>query len=219
NLPLDQLFGAEFSLHAPAEYAARRDALIQAAIEQETRAGHRPYHFPVGGSVPLGSWGYIRLVAELLTQIPTNSLLDIYVAVSSSGTLAGLIVGCALLRASHIRVVGVPVSDSLELLRPDVSQLVAATVHKYDLGIDPAGLPIEMHTGFIGDGYAIPTPQGQDALRTVGRLEGIALDPTYTAKAMAGFLDAVKTGKIRSGATAMFIHTGGIFGLLARPTL
>lgn len=219
NLLLDRLFGAELSLHAPEEYAARRDELIAAAIAELRAAGRRPYFFPVGGSVPLGSWGYVRCVAELLSQLPPGQPADVFVAVSSSGTLGGLALGRALLKADHLRVVGVPVSDKLELFRPDVGQIIHDTIATYGLDLEPEAAAYDLLGGFIGEGYAIPTPEGLATLKLVAEAEGVLLDPTYTGKAMAGFLHAIRTSYVRPGATPVFIHTGGVFGLMARGDL
>lgn len=219
NLLLDRLFGAELTLHPPDVYAARRDELIASAMAELRAAGRRPYFFPVGGSVPLGSWGYIRCVDELVRQLPPGQAVDLFVAVSSSGTLAGLALGRALLKADRLRIVGVPVSDKLELFRPDVTVIVRDTIARFGFDLAPADVAYDLLDGFIGEGYAIPTPQGQAALKLLAEAEGILLDPTYTAKAMAGFLHAVESGYTRAGATPLFVHTGGVFGLLARPDL
>ena len=56
-------------------------------------------------------------------------------------------------------------------------------------------------------------------LKLLAETEGVLLDPTYTGKAMAGFLHAIQSGVVRRGATPLFVHTGGVFGLLARGDL
>jgi D-cysteine desulfhydrase len=111
NLFLDRLLGARISLHAPAEYAGRRPELIDAAMAEERESGRRPYFFPVGASVPLGCWGYVRCLHEILGQVGRERPVDVFVTVSSSGTLAGLILGKALFEADNVRVLGIPVSD------------------------------------------------------------------------------------------------------------
>jgi 1-aminocyclopropane-1-carboxylate deaminase/D-cysteine desulfhydrase-like pyridoxal-dependent ACC family enzyme len=70
------------------------------------------------------------------------------------------------------------------------------------------------HTRF-GDGYGAPTPTSRDALRVTARLEGLALDPVYTAKAMAGLIGGVREGSIDPGGTTLFWHTGGAVALFA----
>ena len=99
--------------------------------------------------------------------------------------------------------------------RNDVRQLERATIDKFDLRLAESDTPIELLDGYIGPGYAIPTPSGLEALRTIARLEGLLLDPSYTSKAFAGMLDLMRNGGIRDGAVPMFLHTGGVFGLMA----
>ena len=40
-----------------------------------------------------------------------------------------------------------------------------------------------------------------------------------TSKAMTGLLATLRRGAARAGATPVFIHTGGVFGLMARRDL
>ena len=69
NLFLDRLFGADVSFHHPDEYNGKRAQLIEATMATERAEGRIPYFFPVGASMPLGCWGYIRCVAELVDQL------------------------------------------------------------------------------------------------------------------------------------------------------
>jgi D-cysteine desulfhydrase len=219
NLLLDRLFGAEITLHPPDVYAHDLQKLIDRAMADERAAGRKPYFFPVGASIPLGCWGYIRCFHEILQQTQGHPAVDLFAPVSSSGTIAGLILGKALFQADHVRVLGIPVSDSIEFFRQDIRKLLDDTIREYRLELTAAQTAIELVEGYIGDGYAIPTPQSIDVLKRVARSEGILLDPTYTAKAMVGFLDWINGGRIRPGAAPIFIHTGGIFGLMARREL
>ncbi len=87
--------------------------------------------------------------------------------------------------------------------------------------IDRRCLPELLHElvdGFIGDGYAIPYPEAVDTIRQVARLEGVVLDPTYTGKGMTGAIATIRAG-LRPGAVPVFVHTGGVFGLMARRDL
>lgn len=218
NLFLDRLFGAQITMHSVKEYSTNLKAIIDQAMADERAAGRKPYFFPVGASVPLGCWGYIRCFRELLDQVGAETG-DLFAPVSSSGTYAGLVLGKALFRASNWRVVGVPVSDSIEYFRKDVRELINATNEKFSLGLNESDTPIELIDGYIGEGYAIPYPAAIETLKRVARHEGLILDPTYTSKAMHGFLETMRTGGIRAGATPLFVHTGGAFGLMARRDL
>ena len=49
----------------------------------------------------------------------------------------------------------------------------------------------DVHLDMCGPGYAIPSPEGNAAIRMMAANEGLFLDPVYTGKAFAGL---VKTG-------------------------
>jgi hypothetical protein len=68
---------------------------------------------------------------------------------------------------------------------------------------------IAVPDGFIGPGYGVPTAEGVETIRLVAHTEGIFLDPTYTAKAMAGLIDEIRSGRIREGEIVVFLHSGG----------
>lgn len=219
NLFLDELFGAELSFHPPAEYSSNLKQLVDAAMQAERDAGREPYFFPVGASIPLGCWGYVRCAAEMAQQIGRDAKVDVFSAVSSAGTHAGLVLGKALLGLDNWRMVGVPVSDSVEYFQKEIRALIDATSQQFGLNVTPEQTPIEMLDGYIGEGYAIPYPAAMETTRLLASREGVLLDPTYTAKGMTGFLDAIRRRFVRPGAVPLFVHTGGVFGLMARRDL
>ena len=104
-------------------------------MEAERAAGRKPYFFPVGASIPLGCWGYIRCMAEMVEQLGRETKVDVFSAVSSAGTHAGLMLGKALFGLDNWRIVGVPVSDSVEYFQREIRALVDQTVASYGLGI------------------------------------------------------------------------------------
>lgn len=217
NLFLDQLFGAEVSYHAPDTYRAELSTIVERAMQQERDAGRTPYFFPVGASVPFGSWGYVRCVAELVEQLGRETPVDIYCATSSGGTQVGLMLGRALLGCENWRVLGVPVSDSIEYFNSSLRELERATVEHFSLDLSPEQTPIELIDGFIGEGYAIPYPEAVETIKLLGRTEGIVLDPSYTSKGMTAMLASLK--KQPTERMPIYIHTGGAFGLFARRDL
>ena len=219
NLFLDHLFGAEVSYHPPDEYNGRRRELIDAAMESERRNGRTPYFFPVGASIPLGCWGYVRCLREMIDQLGADTKVDVFSAVSSAGTQAGLMLGKALFHLDNWRMVGVPVSDSLDYFQREVRELVDQTIRKFNLDVVPSAMPLDLLDGFIGDGYAIPYPQAVETIELLAQSEGLVFDPTYTSKAMTGMLSAIHNGQVRKDAVPVFVHTGGAFGLFARRDL
>ncbi len=217
NLFLDRLFGAEVSFHQLEQYRAELDILVSQAMDIERAARRKPYFFPVGASVPLGCWGYVRCIAELAEQLGRDQPVDIYCATSSGGTQVGLMLGRALLACDNWRILGVPVSDSVEYFQQSLRELERATVEQFKLDLSPEQTPIELVDGFIGEGYAIPYPEAVDTIRLLGRTEGIVLDPSYTSKGMTGMLATVKEQPAER--LPVYIHTGGSFGLFARRDL
>jgi D-cysteine desulfhydrase len=69
---------------------------------------------------------------------------------------------------------------------------------------------VVIHDGFLGPGYGVPSVEGGAALALAATCEGVLLDPTYTAKALAGYRALVRAGRYRGVATTLFVHTGGL---------
>ena len=67
----------------------------------------------------------------------------------------------------------------------------------------------------IGPGYAQPSPEGNEAVRRLARLEGILVDPVYTGKALAGFFQLLEEGYFPGDGPILFVHTGGAGALFA----
>ena len=213
NLLLDHLLGAEVRIvpDKPARTAAME------RIEDELRAaGERPYVIPAGGSVPLGAVAYVAMVQELLAQLMLVSEAPgrLYVAASSVGTLAGLVVGARAF-AAPFTPLGIAVEHPVSDLVAIGVALANATAELLDLDatFTPADLPID--DTFVGPGYGIPTPECLDALRLLARTEAVLLDPTYTAKAMAALLAHLRAGDLDPTASVLFLHTGGAPSLFA----
>jgi hypothetical protein len=61
--------------------------------------------------------------------------------------------------------------------------------------------------GWIGPGYGVPSPEGQQAARLVATTEGVFLDDTFGAKAMAALIAECRAGRVRG--TQVFLVGGG----------
>lgn len=210
NLLIDEMLGAEV------EFVDSREARVptmEAVAERLRRQGRRPFIIPVGASTATGALGLASAVGELVRQ---GCVPDVIVhCTSSGGTQAGLVAGCALW-GIETRVLGVSADGSEEALRTEVGAIVA------DVGrrLQPARpLPdagaLRIDASQVGDGYGIPTVASREATDLLARTEGIFLDPTYTSKAMAGLLAALRGGGFGSRDTVLFWHTGGAPSLFA----
>jgi len=72
---------------------------------------------------------------------------------------------------------------------------------------------VHIDDGSIGPGYGVPSAPMKEALEMVAKLEGLPLDPVYTAKAIAGLIRLCRQGAFRAGEKVVFLHTGGLPGL------
>ncbi|RYG68293.1 pyridoxal-phosphate dependent enzyme, partial [bacterium] len=73
---------------------------------------------------------------------------------------------------------------------------------------------LDLH-GSVGPGYGVASDESLAAVRTLGRTEGILLDPIYTGKAFAGLLTLAEAGEIEG--RVLFWHTGGTPALFCLP--
>ena len=49
--------------------------------------------------------------------------------------------------------------------------------------------------GYVGEGYGIADDSIFELIGSLGRLEGLVLDPVYTGKAFAGLLAEIERGR------------------------
>ena len=220
NAFLHRLFGAE--IRTVADRSAREDALGAAAAEIDA-VGGRSLVVAIGASTGLGSLGYARAAHELAQQLdtlgPRPRRTLVFFASSSCGTLAGLVLGLAIVGRSDI----VPIAVSADAT---VSEIHGRTVEIVADGAALVGTrpPIPEMVGKapftaldseVGEGYGIPTPASLEATSLFARKAGIVLDPTYTAKAAAGMISWIRERGAGPGERVVFLHTGGHPGLLA----
>jgi 1-aminocyclopropane-1-carboxylate deaminase/D-cysteine desulfhydrase-like pyridoxal-dependent ACC family enzyme len=210
NALLDRLLGADVRYVASRE---ERAPAMDRAAEEVRQSGGTPCVIPLGASTPLGAAAFVDAIAELREQIdPPDVIIH---ATSSGGTQAGLVAGCAL-AGWATRVVGISADESAASLERDIrgilsglGPLLGFDAHRFDQ------VRLEVDAAFAGAGYGIPTQDSQAAIELAARSEALFLDPTYTAKAMAGLIAYVRRGLFSAQDTMLFWHTGGQVGLFA----
>jgi D-cysteine desulfhydrase len=169
-----------------------------------------------GGSSPIGSLGYVSAGLELLEQIARGELPRpdiIYLALGSCGTAAGLLVGLAgspSLPRLDARVVAVRVVDRLvsnarvtRRLAASTAALLTARGEHWFNRFEPPPLTVEHR--FFGGAYGRATP-ASDAAVARAAAAGVALEPTYTGKAMAALLADADAGLL-DGKRVLFVNT------------
>ncbi len=183
---------------------------MQQVADEVASEGRRAYVIPGGGSNPIGATGYVACAEEILTQMFEKSLrIDRVVCASgSTGTHAGLVTGFHG-NNSNIPVIGVNVSRKKDVQEKMVYELVKQTAAHVGINSPISRNAVLCFDEYVGPGYSLPTPQMAEAVRMLASLEGILMDPVYTGKAMAGFIDLIRKDFFSKEENVLFIHTGG----------
>ena len=208
NILLSRVLGADIEI-GPGSIAAA-GAHLAAAAERVRSRGGRPYVIPSGASDhALGGLGYVRCAQEILEQSQAAALrFSVIVHATSSGsTQAGLIVGLAAGGAS-CQVIGIEVDAAPDVVKQTVARIARRTAELIGLERQITDSDVHVETGYAGKAYGIPSPETVEAIRLVGRLEGILLDPVYEGKAMAGLIDLVRQRRFAQSEQVLFMHLG-----------
>jgi 1-aminocyclopropane-1-carboxylate deaminase/D-cysteine desulfhydrase-like pyridoxal-dependent ACC family enzyme len=203
GIRLARAFGATVHQLASAD-RAEREATVTRVAAGIVGAGRRPYVIETGGSGAIGAWGQVLAGREMVAQADDAGLrIDRIVLPSATGgTQAGLLVGVS----PETVVTGFVVARSAAELRP----VIATTVRALGESIDDGS--IDLDETQLGDGYGRPSPAATEAAQILARTEGILVDPIYTAKALAGLIEGVRSGSWE-GERLVFWHAGGLPGL------
>jgi D-cysteine desulfhydrase len=218
NVLLDRLAGAEIRLVSHEEYA-RRAAVMESVAADLRDRGKRPYVVPEGGSNGIGALGYVECMRETAVQIGHGLVgkkapFDLVVhACGSGGTAAGVVLGAARFDvAKSVRAMAV--CDDAAYFEKTIARIVGeARSWDGSLG-DPA--PFVVDDRAKGPAYAVSSRVQRETIVRVARASGLVLDPVYGGKAMHGLKEAVDRGDVPRGARVLFLHTGGLPGLLAQ---
>ncbi len=212
NLLLNHLLGAQVIWSGK----RRRTEVMEEIVAEERAAGRSPYPIPLGGSTPLGAAGYALAMVELKAQTDAIRLnFDrIFLASSSGGTHAGLVVGAGL-TGFRGEVLGISVDENLETLRNTVARLATETAALLGQPRTYTRPDISANTDYLGAGYAVMGKPEREASELFAQTDGVLLDPVYTGRAAAGMIDLIRRGLIRKNETILFWHTGGTPALWA----
>lgn len=212
NLLLDGLFGAEIVWTTRDE----REAALQHTFETAWEGGRRPYCIPLGASTPVGALGFEAAFQEFLEQDVAQSLgVDwIIVASSSGGTQAGLALGAARSGWSG-QVLGISIDEPQDELKRVVADLASQAAERMGETVRLTPDAVHVNADYLGAGYGIMGALEREAIQLFARMEGLLLDPVYTARAAGGMIDLIRRGFFKPEDTVLFWHTGGTPALFA----
>ena len=210
NLLLDRLMGADVTV-VDLDSMERLTPLLEAKAEELKRAGRRPYVVrPFGlDKLVLGAVGYVGGALELEAQLETAGIApDFLYLCGANMTPAGMALGLKAL-GRRTRLVNIAPIAWSEPRAVDIARIASATAARLDLDVRMTPEDIDNYDDYIGERYGVVTEGGREAMRLLAGTEGIILDPVYSAKALAGLIDHIRTGRIGKGQSVVFLHTGG----------
>ena len=211
NALLDRLLGAEVRY---VRDRSERAPAMDAAAEELRRQGRKPYVIPIGASTPLGAAAFVHAVAELQSQDRSAGRdRPLHLLRRHPGGPRRRMCACRNGDESH-RHQRRRIGGGAGARHP--------RDHRWDTGacwtFPPGGsaiVRVEVDDRFVGGGYGVPTDESREAIELCARTEALFLDPTYTAKAMAGLIAGMRAGEFKDAGSVLFWHTGGQVGLFA----
>ncbi len=213
NARLHRLLGAR--IVTVANRAEREPAMEEEARRIKSKGG-KALLIPLGASTARGALGYVHAMVELHRQL-AGAPVWIFAASSSGGTMAGLVLGCAIL-GWFPRLVAVSVDEKASHIKETVTGLAGAAAEVLSSGEEASDLPERTRNAaasvlatdaFVGAGYGLPTPRSEEAAALFGAGAGVVLDPVYTAKAAAAMISWIREGRTGNVPRTVFLHTGG----------
>lgn len=158
--------------------------------------GRNVWAIPPGGSNWLGVVGFVSAGLELARQVRDGQIETpdrLYVANGTMGTASGLALGLAL-AGLQTEVQAIRVTHEFVANRRAMRKLVAKSaslMHRLDASV-PDNLAdrirLAFRDEFFGDGYARSNEATDRAVAIANDELGLALETTYTGKAMAALL-------------------------------
>jgi D-cysteine desulfhydrase len=163
-----------------------------------------PYLLGPGGSSALAALGYVDAAFELAAQVRGGELPEpawVVVPLGTGGTVAGLLAGLRL-AGLRTRVLAVSATRAPTTWRPAVERLARAAAQRIarESGEREAGQVqlrgLRIESGWLGPGFGRESVAGSAAQVMLDELEGLHLDPVYTAKSMAALIDLSRSGSL-----------------------
>lgn len=215
NVLVEQMLGATLHSYPHGEDEAGADARLEEIAAGLRADGRTPYIIHLApGHPPLGALGYVVAAREMAGQIEAEDIQpSAFVVASGSGaTHAGLLFG---LRALGIEtpVLGACVRRGADLQRPRILTRCGEIAELLGVPSPVTEADVQVTGEFLAPGYGQINDATRSAILTGASREALMLDPVYTGKAMAAYLDLAR--RTPADQTLVFIHTGGTPGIFA----
>ena len=214
NLFIDLLMGSKIS-YLPGKELDDLNEYMQELASTYAKKGLKAFIVPLGASDGIGAMGYVNAIKEMMTQFKELGFTPDHILMpsGSGGTQAGLIIGKQIFGLSS-NIVGINVRMNRSYFIQEIQRVFDEfrNISGYDAGCHEHHIHIT--DGYVGAGYAKTSVEEMRFIAKVAQTEGIILDTAYTGKAMYGLYREIKKKTFHKDQKVLFIHTGGLFGLL-----
>jgi D-cysteine desulfhydrase family pyridoxal phosphate-dependent enzyme len=215
NVLLNQILGAILHSYPAGEDERGADLNLEKLALNVREQGGIPYVIHLSSDYPsIGALGYVAGAIELAQQIQSRNItLSAIVVPSGSGaTHAGMLYGMRALGIST-PIIGACVrrsaSEQVHRIRTHCDSMARQLRQTNPVGTDD----IILNEKFLAPGYGRAGAHANEAIKLSARLEGIILDPVYSAKSFACFIDYARRNI--NGDPLLFLHTGGLPAIFA----
>ena len=185
---------------------------IEKAVWKMDSEGCKVAVIPASGGMA-GAAAYMNAMDDLAMQCQAgNWTPDLVITANGTGaTQAGMLAGLDRLGWAT-EVVGVLAGGQNPFAAEDTKEIYAALRDKENIQGPVRKVDVRQDWSTFANDDA--RKQALMAMGMVGGMEGIVLDPVYTATAFAALLSMVRGGEITPGAKVVFWHTGGLISLM-----
>jgi len=209
NVLLDQILGATIYHFDRGEDEAGADNALHEIAQELKSSGKRPYIIHLApGHPPLGALGYVEAAGELLQQAKAKNLkFDKIVVPSGSGnTHGGLLFGLRAL-GNETPIAGICVRRDAGSQRQRIADRASELADLLEIENPVKNNDISLTDEFLQPAYGQMNEATGLAIKLAAKTEALILDPVYSGKTMAGFLDLAKS--MQQSGNLLFWHTGG----------
>lgn len=191
-LDMCKLFGMQL------QFVTREEYKDKCKLFEQMKDNEECFFIDEGGASNEGTWGCKELINELKQEYD-----HIFCAAGTGTTAAGIAQGIAE-NNLNTQLNVIPILKNGGFIKDEIS--------KYYAPIDQ----VKLHLDYYFGGYAKTKPELIDFIKEYIQSTGIMIEPTYTGKAMYALHDLIENDYFPRGSKILFIHTGGLTGLLGQ---
>jgi L-cysteate sulfo-lyase len=223
NLLLSQIMGVEthFLTTSGSAYWNAADqcdqivSVMEAHKAQLEAKGHKVLIIPTGGAHPYGFIAHALTFKEMIQQSQAMGIeLDFIYHTAGTGTALPGMLAAKLFTGHHVKFRSVAINSYQpggwmnKKVIVDRVKYVFQSLNFQAADDESIYSEIDVDERFIGENYAVPSPESTAAIRELAKSDGVFIGPVYTGKGFAGMLDHARTGRIKPGSNVAFLHTG-----------